>query len=249
MNKRKLFIYFLLTMLCAVLMTNSVYANSAEPPCLTIVVVDAPDDLEVNIRYSDGSAEEVRKLKTGQRGWETYFRLDTFHPLEYSAEMLADAVVEFSCAEYSFECSLPDEACREYNNIVMLDREAQKLTNGTYPGRYALIVTLRILTILVIEGAVFILFRYREKRSWAVFFLLNLITQAALNIMLYGMDYESYQAALAYVFIEVVVFIAESLVYRSALREHGKGRAVIYAVCANAVSLCVGGLMISHLPL
>ena len=69
------FLIFCLTLLLAL----PVFANAAEPPCLTVVVVGAPDDLSLALVHDDG--EEAFQLVKRQmtRGWETYFRFTYSH--------------------------------------------------------------------------------------------------------------------------------------------------------------------------
>ena len=41
-------------------------------------------------------------------------------------------------------------------------------------------------------------------------------------------------------FLEIPIWLAELLVYMFLLKEHGKGRRALYALCANAASYAVG---------
>ena len=47
-------------------------ANSAEPPGLAIIVVFAPDDLELSLRYADGQVVRPAQFGITQKAWETY---------------------------------------------------------------------------------------------------------------------------------------------------------------------------------
>ncbi len=246
--RRRFFAFALVLMFCVVLLPVDVSANATAPPCLTVLVIDAPEDLEITLTYTDGTTVEAERLRSERRGWETYFRLDTLYPVEYSEDVLRNAVLSASCSEYSINCLLPADAQREYNNLVILDTETQTVRNGTYPGRYAIIVTMRVLATLILEGVVFFLFGYRERRSWTVFLLINLVTQTFLNFALAGADFETYMLMYLYVFVEVVIFLAEMIAFPLAVKESRRRRAVVYALAANAVSLYVGGLLISYMP-
>ncbi len=230
------------------LLPVDVSANASQPPCLTVLVLDAPDDLEITLTYSDGTVTEAQKLRSARRGWETYFRLAALHPIDYSKETLDTAVLTVTCADYTFDCSLPDDAQREYNNLVILDPDTQSVRTGTYPGRYAIIVTMRVLATLVLEGIVFFLFGLRERRSWGIFVLINLVTQAFLNVAFAGADYETYMMMYLYAAVEVVVFLVEMIAFPLTVREQSRRRMVVYAFAANAVSLYVGGLLLSYMP-
>jgi len=246
---RQRFLAFTLAMLfLALLLPVDVSANATQAPCLTVLVLDAPDDLEITLTYSDGTVTEARRLRSARRGWETYFRLDALYPIDYSKETLNTSMLTVSCADYTFDCSLPEDAQREYNNLVILNPETQTVQSGTYPGRYAIIVTMRVLATLVLEGIVFFLFGLRERRSWGMFVLINLLTQAFLNIAFAGADYETYMIMFLYAAVEAVVFLVEMIAFPVAVREQSRKRMVVYALLANAVSLYVGGLLISYMP-
>lgn len=245
MKRRRFAAFILLVMICVTLLPNVVYANAAEPPSVTIIVPNAPDDLRVSIIFADESvAEEDIKASTSvRRGWETYFRWHT----DLDTVSLDGAVISVTSSKYNFECAFPAAEMQRYNNILTLDLDDAVLKDGTYTGRYALIVAIRLISTLLLEGLVFLMFRYFEGRSWLAFLIINLITQAGVNITLYGADIDSY-IMFGYILVEVVVFIAEAIAFPLVLRENGKGRAVVYALTANAVSLIVGGLLISYLP-
>jgi len=246
---RQRFLAFSMAMLfLALILPVDVGANATQPPCLTVLVLDAPDDLEITLTCSDGTVTEAKKLRSDRRGWETYFRLDTLYPMDYSKETLGNATLSAVCSEYTVTCSLPSDAQREYNNLVILDPETQTVRSGTYPGRYAVIVTMRVAATLILEGIVFFLFGLRERRSWGMFVLINLVTQAFLNVAFAGTDYEAYMMMYLYAAVEIVVFLVEMGAFPVAVREQSRKRMVVYALAANAVSLFAGGLLLSYMP-
>ena len=247
-SRTRLFTFALVLLMLAALLPAEVSANATQPPCLTVLVLDAPDDLSVTLIYSDGTTAEARPLRSDRRGWETYYRLDSLYPVNYSKEVMSGAVLTASCSEYTVTCPLPADAQREYNNLVILDAEAQTVRSGTYPGRYALIVTMRVLATLLIEGAVFFLFGFRERKSWICFAVINLLTQAFLNVAFAGADYETYMLMYLYAAVELVVFITEISAFPAAVKEKKRGYTMIYALAAIALSLTAGGLLLSYMP-
>ncbi len=245
---RQRFLAFALAMLFLVLLLPvDVSANAAEPPCLTVVVVNAPDDLEVSLRYTDGTEVEALRLYQFYRSWETYYRFFYNHDTPYEKVDLQNVVLTASTADRSFDCPLHTGITKEYNNLLLLDLDEQTLTSGLYPGRYAIIVTIRVLTTLIMEGVIFFLFGYTEKKSWVRFLIINLITQAFVNIVLYDAGFDAY-LLLGYILLEILVILTEMISFPSAVREHGTIRAVVYALVANLISLYVGGLLISYMP-
>lgn len=245
MKKRRFAVFALLVLMSMTLLTNTVYANAAEWPYITVVVPNAPDDLEVTLSFSDGSVsdDEIHIQNSQRKGWETYFRWY----VDMDDANMENAVIHVTSSEYDFECAVPTEHIYYRNNILTLDLDNAVLKDGAYTGRYALIVAIRVISTLLMEGVIFLLFRYFEKRSWLCFLIINLITQAGVNIALYGTGMDSY-VVLGFVIIEVFVFIAEMIAFPLVLRENSKGRAVLYAFTANAVSLIGGGVLIANLP-
>jgi hypothetical protein len=102
---------------------------------------------------------------------------------------------------------------------------------------------------LLIEGIVFWLFRFKQKRSWIMFFAINLITQGALNTWLNsgGSPMPSY-LIFSLIVGEFFVFITEMIALPILIKEHKKSYILAYAFLANLISLIVGGYIITVLP-
>jgi len=234
---------FVLTVFMIVTACASAFANSAEPPCFTVIVSNPPKGLEIYVVESGG---EETALSKQDRAWESYYRL--FYHLKWDIEdSLHSAKLKISYDEDSFEIPVPDLEGRKYNSLFTLNIEERALEIGQRPHRVPLLVALRVLLTLVIEGIVFFLFGYREKRSLTAFLIINLITQGFLNAMITGPGLGYY--FIAFVLLEMLVFLIEMIAFPIAVREKRKGISVLYAFCANAASLIVGGLMISYLPI
>lgn len=246
-SRQRFFAFALAMLFLVLLLPVDVYANAAEPPCLTVVVVNAPDDLEISLHHTDGTEIEALRLNSFYRSWETYYRFYYDHTAPYEKVGEQNIVLTASTAEGSFECVIAAGSLNSYNNLFLLNPGDRTLTDGLYPGRYAIIVTIRVLTTLIMEGVIFFLFGYTEKKSWIRFLIINLITQAGVNIALAGVSWDSY-VLLAYILVEIFVILTEMIAFPSAVREHGKLRAVVYALVANLISLYVGGLLISYMP-
>lgn len=247
MKHRSLFL-FALTLCMTVLLVLPVFANSAEPPCLTIVVVDAPEDLELSLVDADGAETvQLEKLRSS-RGWETYYRYFYNHDFRFGEDVeLTELRLAVTTGGETAYLAMPALAYEHYNNVVMLDLDAMALQRELYPGRMTLIIGLRVVLTLLIEGILFWVFGYREKHSWGVFLGFNAMTQLVLNLLLGGATMDSY-VLFGYYLLEAGIVIFEALAYWNTLREK-RGRSIPYALCANLASMYLGGLMISNLPL
>ncbi len=241
MNKtgRSLLLVMLLCVLMILHLPATVSANSAEPPSLVILVNNPPDDLSIVLVSGENRSEAiVRRV-----AWEGYY-------VFYSRDMQADGEYTFRVTANgeSFERTL-DMPLKRYNNVVTLDLSGRKLTPGKYPFRSALLVTIRLLLTLLLEGIIFWLFRYRQKRSWLIFLAVNLVTQGALNIWLNsGGELMPNYLIIGLIIGEVFVFAAEIILFPILIKEHKKGDIISYVFVANLFSLIAGGYIISVLP-
>lgn len=229
----------LLALLIGLLSMIPASANSAEPPGLTVLVMAPTDDLIVTIRFPNGEIP----LDRVNKGWEAYYRY-YYHS---DRSTLGEAELVFRSGGEEMVCPLPSETFSTYNNLVTLDWSEGMVTVGQPLWRPCLLVALRVGLTLLIEGAIFWLFGYRNRRSWVVFLLVNLATQTGLNAMIHGPDLRGYWF-LGYALGEVLILLAELGLFVGLLKEREKPRAVMHAILANLVSLWVGGLLIEYLP-
>jgi hypothetical protein len=240
-----LILIILIHLLC-VCFYSSAFANSAEPPGFTIIVLNSSEKLSLSLQLPNHNVTDMRVVKGERKGWETYYRL-YYHHSSSQIKNLRDAVLVVQSDEKSFQCALPVETFGKYNNILTLDMKSETLTVGQAPLRVPALVAMRVLLTLLIEGIIFLLFGFRQKRSWLVFTVVNLITQAGINAMLTGPDLSNYWI-FGYLFGEILVLAAELTAFLNLVKEFKKGRVALYVIVANMASLIIGGLVITYLP-
>jgi len=230
------------------------YANSAEPPCFTVIVKGAPSDdkfgMVVLLGDEDGSGDDIVEFAEAVKvkaGWETYFRF-YYHDLPGSSDKLSElsAIVGRTATDY-FEFDIPDETFKTYNNLLTLDWETKTVTVGQPAWRVPLLVAMRVCITFIVEFAVLLLLGYRKKRTFAVFAVANLITQTLVNAAITGPLPLGYWG-LGFILMEILVFVVEAPIFALGFGEHTKARAVFHAAAANCLSLIVGFLLISYLP-
>lgn len=221
-------------------------ANSAEPPRLVVIVNSPPADLTLSLRFEDGGMQEAVELYRNQTAWEaqysfSYGMVSSFRPSLENVTLIAVS------GGKTFECPLPVSMLDSYDNVITLDFEKQTVTNGQTFARSFTLVSMRVILTLIIEGLVFLAFGYRQKRSWLAFFIINLITQGALNIAL-NLSISGSYYMLALIVYEFLVLIIELIAFTLIIKEHGKGRTVGYVFLSNLCSLFLGGVLIAYLP-
>lgn len=219
-------------------------ANSAEPPRVVVFFSGTvPEDLALYAIFADGSEEPFMQKRVA---WE---RFDLCYKNFGGSGAQPLAAIRAEMGGFSTVYDVSQEELSTYNNVFTLDISAGVCSGGKSPVRGALLVAMRVALTLLIEGAVFALFQYRKKRSWTVFLIVNLLTQGVLNIMLSATLYPTGYEIIGLVFGEFFIFAVEMIAMPLLIKEHGKLRAVLYALTANAVSLIAGGFMITQLPL
>ncbi len=211
-------------------------ANAAAPPSIMIIVPYAPHDLEISIIPDNIRAERIN------RAYESYFTfyLHDMKSSEYTLRVATDE--QYYDTVFTIK---PDS----YNNVYILDLDKGIFTTGIPASRAITLVSLRIVVTLVAEGIIFWIFSYRKKRSWIVFLVINLITQGILNIFLNtsGNPLSSYLIFIL-LFAEIWIVLFEMITFSIFINEQRRLITVFYVLCANILSLIVGGFLITVLP-
>ena len=95
---------------------------------------------------------------------------------------------------------------------------------------------------LAIEALVLLAFGFSMRQNWKPFLLINLCTQVGLHlgIMFANSMFGFVAGLLAYVGLELTIFIVEAVLFALLLKQHSKLRRVLFALSANAASFIVG---------
>ena len=108
---------------------------------------------------------------------------------------------------------------------------------------------MRLSITLIVEGAILWIVGFRQKRTWLVFLIVNLVTQSMLIIPLTGYIPPNVYWMFVYYGGEVLIFAIEALVYAIAMKEERAIRRIMTAVIANAASMILGAWMLGNLPM
>ena len=248
----RVFRRFLAALILIFLLAPMAAANSAEPPCLTVVVTGAPSDLSLSLEFTgyslpDGTPAvfepglELRAWERVYRFWGGWFSLPD--------EAMEHAQLRLSAGNESFTCPVPSSALSGYNRLLSIRYQTRTLlSDAALAWRTPLLITMRIVLTLALEGSVLYLAGYRRRCSWIIFFVVNLITQGLLNLAVQGPN-SMYTAYLVLQFGEPLIFLVEAVTFAFAFREHSRLRAAATSLLANLVSLIAGGAMLLYLPI
>ena len=151
-------------------------ANSAEPPCLTVVVSGGPEDLELQLEIPaniTGHQAKILRVDLETRLWERQFHFfGDWSDVTVKAFDVPTLIV--SSGDETFACPVPEEALEGYNNLLTLDYKNQVLEGKYDTLRIPLLILLRVVLTLILEGVVFFVAGYRQKRSWLIFLVVSL---------------------------------------------------------------------------
>ena len=261
-------------LLCLILLAGTASADTGPKPSVTITVTNAPDGvyyLDLLQQDGDGSPDIDRAdydptLLEGLERWEDE---GWFPALVHGTNLpLFGDLVPGTDGTHTFSYfGLPEtfriavssaggaQTTEEpftrtvFHTELVYDYESNTITRSTSTVGYYLTQFLStFIPTLVVEGILLWLFGFRSRRSLIVFLVVNLVTQAALHILLgsailaVGTHYLYYLVLLP---VEVLIWLAEAIACGLLLREHTPGRRVGYALCANLASYAVGFLPLS----
>ena len=125
---------------------------------------------------------------------------------------------------------------------VVYDFATGELTDTPYLGTLLLQFAVSLVSTVIIEGLLLILFGFKLRDNLAVFLLVNIITQvvlAAVTVII-QFKYGVFAAIFAVMLVEFLILVSESLVFARFLKGRSTGRRVAYAITANLVSLTFG---------
>ena len=258
-------------LLCLAALPLSASADTGPKPAVSITVVNAPEgayylDLLItnpgdypNVNPEDYDPALIQGLKSWEdEGWYPALVEGTNVPLFGDLVPGAEGTHRFSYyglpGAFRVAVSGPDgaQATEEpftrqvFYTRLTYDWQTNSITRATSPaGFYAAQFLSTLLPTLLVEGLLLFAFGFRARRDWLVFLLTNLATQAGLHLWIGSGAMAAGSHPLYYLLLmvaEVPILLVELLVYVFLLKEHGKGRRALYALCANAASYAAGFL-------
>ena len=212
-------------------------ANSTLPPTLSVKTEGLPEGAELFLASADGK-ETVKGL--GVNGTYSFDFVDHH-------DGLPTLIIRTGDSEHTFEVT--DVMLSFGASLTYAEGEPELTAQSS--NVFRLVLTNMILT-LVLEFIVLLLFGYRKGRTFLIFLIANLLTQALYNTLLVLAPFD-YNFLIELLVAEAVIIIVEGLIYsltvavtekkQSPRREHSRGRAWGYAITANLVSMVIGTII------
>lgn len=241
---RKLWLKFSCIFLVVLMIyPEQISANSAPPPTMTMVVENIDEDIDLELFLPDRDKVSINKNREeGKNIYEIYI------PRDIQQEELAGAKFLFSRNQDSVaELPFPKEVKNAYAGTWRLDFETGEMRRDSpLDGQWPYVVV-SLITTLIVEGFFFFIFGYREKKSWKVFLLVNLISQAVLHTLLFSSIFFYWIFDLSR--FEVLIFLGEATVMSLLIKEKKRPVTLIYSLIANIFSFYMGFLVMMLLPI
>jgi len=213
----------------------------------------APKDIQIQLRSGNGVLENLG-IVTKNIEFATFFHFmdPSYMPIVEPATSHENmSLIVFANGE-TFEVPMPESGydiyTRRIYRLYTLKLSDRSLTLGTSPVRNVVLFIIRMACTLVIEGLIFLVFGFRGKRNWIVFFVVNLITQGWLYIICSNPTAGG--APYWYLYLEFFIFVAEITAFCFLLREKGEKthkrwwKPPLFALAANTASLFLGSFLV-----
>jgi hypothetical protein len=229
------------------LFVNNTKANSAEPPMVWILVPGTYERAEgvliIDSRVVPGYVTSSKM--------ETYIRFHYSSIPDFDHQKKIDGrnakfVITLDNNQYTISSDIRGYG---YNDLYTLDLDTMTLIEGKTLERNAFLISLRLFSTLILEGFVFFLMGYRQRRTWMLFLLVNLVTQGGLNILLSSGSPANYGIIFSLMVYEILIIIFEGTTLLLSVREGKKLKLFLTILVANVLSLFLGGWFIMNLPL
>lgn len=227
-----------------------------QPPTLTVVVLGAPKGTEMTVvMHKDGETFHS-PIECERRAWESYYRV--YRAGVWQIKDWYGNAYDFRDAELVLRCNgeekhvpLPEGLLHErgFDETITLHYASGKLSYGLPGWRAPLLVGMRVLAALLIEGLFFWLSGYRDRKSWLLFLAINLVIHGALNVFCNGWINVNPDIYMVYYMGMIVSFLIECTAFLLLVDEYDSNRLISYLVRANLASHGANLLLISFLPI
>lgn len=255
MNRTKRFSLLLLAAM--LILSIPVLAVASHAPVLNVVAPFAPRDMKVTIEIKKNIKGEEHVipvvLEAGRRAWEGQYRLrrEAVYGITAwygNAYDLKDAVLILESGGETKTVPIPAELLSERGSEdhIMLSWRTGRMS-ALPAWRAPSLLLMWAALAMAVEGVVFWLYGYRSRRSWLMFFLINLVTQTAHHAIVAGLNVDVNRIKVYAISIPVL-FLVEMLAFVMLVDERSRDRTIGFAVAANAASQAVLGLLMQFLP-
>lgn len=260
-------------LLCALFLIPTAYADMGPKPEVTITVVNAPEgELYLDLLAKGEPANHPYPNDVDEREPTIVDNLRSLEAdgwvLAYTTGLSNKAPVfgdlrprENGTWRYSY-VGLPEtfrvaaatadgaqaaetSYTRDYFSNIVYDWQTNTVHEATpRPLRFSARLASTLVPTIIIEGLIFWLFGFRERHSWLVFVVVNVLTQIGLHLAMGASLTRSGWYFMSYFFLlllpELIIWAVEAALYAALLREHDRYQRIGCALLANLASFAAG---------
>ena len=256
-RKILLFLTVLLALVFGALPAEA-FAIGTAPPALTVVVYGAPKDMRMHAVLQYQGEPLSCPLEHERRGWEDLYRFYragvSMHSRFWNgnASDFEGAVLLLESCEETKEIPIPDGLLTTggSNEVLTLYCRSGKLSYGFAPWRTPVLVAMRVLSALLIEGLFFRLAGFSTRKSWLLFLAINIVIHGLLNWLCCGkINFTGSRYAVGFFAAILVSFLVELVAFVLLVDEYDTDRLARCLIRANLVSHAVNYVLMAFLPL
>lgn len=132
-----------------------------------------------------------------------------------------------------------------FDSIIDFDYKTGEASERPILPGFILKFLITLVATLLIEGLLFLVFKFGFKKYWGWVLGINVITQIALYaaIILGTSAAGVFLGILAYIFAEFLIFTGETIAYAFILKSKPIGLRITYAISANLLSMVIGAFL------
>lgn len=238
MKLRRPMVIFVLTIFFLILMSSLCFAYSPDSPTIIIIVPRAPSDIDITLNVDGNQFEGLRDI--GFMETQYYFH-------GFKCNKSSEFSIDVSYNGFSDVITL-DATYNKYINAFELNYRTFEIKKDVSRKRVRLFAVLSIFLVMSVEALVFFSFGFRERKSWLVFLVINLVIQGIFNnvyVVLSG----TYQFMLSMLlFGGLYLFLFEGAGIVLLVEEKREGKRFAYVMVANLLGLVVVAALIPFMP-
>jgi hypothetical protein len=213
-------------------------ASSQEPASITVVVPNAPDDIDITLNTADGKVKGYKVDKFMESQFHFYSfncRKDTLYTINVSFGNVSE-VVKLAITT------------KPYLNLYELDHKKLETKKGVSKNRVYLYTALRFTLTLLIESFIFYIFGFRKKKSWFIFLLINFIVLGVFNIWISSYAAPDFYMIMILILGAVFVFLVKGVSMVMLIDEKMEMKVFSSAMIASLLSIILIGVMMPYMP-
>ena len=256
--KKKLLLLLVLAAMVFGALPAEAWAIGTAPPAVTVVVYGAPKDMQMRAVLQYEGEPLSCPLEVEHRAWESLYRFYRAGVSMHSQYWKGNAR-DFEGAELLLESSdgvrhipIPEGLLTRggSDDVLTLYYRSGKLIRGFAPWRSPVLIGMRVLAALLIEGIFFRLSGFSTKKSWLLFLAINVVIHGFLNYLCCGrINLTGSRYAVGFFTAILVSFLVELVAFVLLVDEYDTDRLARCLIRANLASHAFNYVLMAFLPL